>query len=1166
MNFRASFSTPVHDHGEIIIDLAMIAGNSREKWIERVGSFHIPTNRIRKVEHGHESPSSLELLYWKCHPESQPQNHAKTVTVQTTGALWCSARTHFDSSLRRKTKTVLQEAQRILTGPCTIRLIFTVKVNNKIHPIEFAFKDLETSIKNEAAPGGPLGVYFHKTPKAHHLNYDTMTDVDDLPKLPLVAARNRFASRDQQAVYTQYGLLHEFDHQKSADSALSNLIGVRAVVIPQDLSKHPETGDFIKYFLLVKPDASRKDQMKFLPPVGTKLFIQPQVEVLRGRRVKQMDGYHMDEDLETDTASETDGQSHDHLVQKHVIDAVYRAESNPVAATEQLLQIIKDSDRLRIANAFGRLIDIVKGTDDGKERLKAIIEFVRMIKAQDVVCFERNEVTFGTDIWVSAVRVDQISTLWNPSYHVWDITMGLSDRDQGPNSAPVKFNFPEIQLDASVEECKQQIMSGDMDFYVKFKVDTPTSDYRAQMRSLEKLMNPHKGKQADRPSDISRHAMEDSQLMSFRKYLPLGQRIPAFAKLSTKMSQLEQPARKYFDSLSESHKDLLSHLAMQKTFFVPVVGAPGTGKTAVMVLATTLAAAEALTRQTYASILEDGKSGNGSISKDAVQGSTKSFAKTLVQCPTNRLCDELCARYSAMASTVLKRDIKVVRLLNYRTQLVRASDKHRQLEERTFHIDAQDDEATTDAFLETIRAEKLGAVLNDGNSTLLSTSARIELRRATNTMRQSSTSRNTTSVPHLTLERLVLERLNAPYDQRTQNELELNYLLAKDDLAYEDQKATIKGLLKKVAGRILSHAHVVVGTTVALSYPWLSEYFRADICVQEEAGLAREPETWSLLAHQDPLVCLLVGDPNQFAPLILSRDNFVAAQSSEATPNPFADQLATPFIQRMDSCDLVDKWVRADNRSLGWTSKLVSEVFYNGRLTGITGNGLHRMSSLQRSFQSLVRQRYNPDHDGPVLVLSLEGAVETQVVTSYFNEGHLEEGIDFLKSFLPTLREKLKPSAKAPAAVPPHLRHTAATEAVAQAPAAKNPETPTPIGAIVTPYRAAANEWNKALVMNGIHDVDVFTPRTAQGVDREFILVDLVRTSRAGDTSDRHLLTVALSRAKSCMVVLLNKETANNARERWLARVLQVARKHVAFSEMQKAVVGSTRGSGRRRF
>lgn len=137
---------------------------------------------------------------------------------------------------------------------------------------------------------------------------------------------------------------------------------------------------------------------------------------------------------------------------------------------------------------------------------------------------------------------------------------------------------------------------------------------RAQMRSLEKPLNRYTGDDADWPSDVSLHATEDSQPMSFRKYIPLGQQIPAFNKLSTNKSQLQQPPRKYLDTLSKSHTDLLNHLAKKDGLFVPIVGGPGTGKTSVMVLATTLAASEPLRRPPHASILKDGGEPLGRIS------------------------------------------------------------------------------------------------------------------------------------------------------------------------------------------------------------------------------------------------------------------------------------------------------------------------------------------------------------------------------------------------------------------------------------------------------------------------------------------------------------------------------------------------------------------------
>ncbi|KAF6820490.1 hypothetical protein CSOJ01_00746 [Colletotrichum sojae] len=65
--------------------------------------------------------------------------------------------------------------------------------------------------------------------------------------------------------------------------------------------------------------------------------------------------------------------------------------------------------------------------------------------------------------------------LWDSSCHIWDVTMGVSDKAQGLNSAPVKFDFHEMNLNISTK-----------------------------MRKLKKLLNPYTSDDENRPSDISR--------------------------------------------------------------------------------------------------------------------------------------------------------------------------------------------------------------------------------------------------------------------------------------------------------------------------------------------------------------------------------------------------------------------------------------------------------------------------------------------------------------------------------------------------------------------------------------------------------------------------------------------------------------------------------------
>ncbi|KAI8271709.1 hypothetical protein K4K56_003032 [Colletotrichum sp. SAR 10_98] len=69
--------------------------------------------------------------------------------------------------------------------------------------------------------------------------------------------------------------------------------------------------------------------------------------------------------------------------------------------------------------------------------------------------------------------------------------------------------------------------------------------------------------------------------------------------------------------------------------------------------------------------------------------------------------------------------------------------------------------------------------------------------------------------------------------------------------------------------------------------------------------------------------------------------------------------------------------------------------------------------------------------------------------------------------------------------------------------------------------------------------------------ERDFVMVDLVRSDDSGNTGDRSLPISTLSRANSCMIVLVNTNTLRKTYTPWLARVVNYFKAKKRFIEVR---------------
>ncbi|KAJ3958964.1 hypothetical protein N0V92_004444 [Colletotrichum tropicale] len=214
-----------------------------------------------------------------------------------------------------------------------------------------------------------------------------------------------------------------------------------------------------------------------------------------------------------------------------------------------------------------------------------------------------------------------------------------------------------------------------------------------------------------------------------------------------------------------------------------------------------------------------------------------------------------------------------------------------------------------------------------------------------------------------------------------------------------------------------------------------------------------------------------------------------------------------------------DEYLCTDHRSNGLVSDVVSKVFYGNRIMAMQKNP--SPSPTQTLFRDLVAQKYGQEFSGFAIMIDVKHSEEISSAEGYYNPKHIDEGCQLLQTILRPLREQF-------------LRdHTDSTR---------------PFSAgVVTPYNSSVTEWEKAIEDAGICHVEAHTPGTMP--ERDFVMVDLVRSDDSGNTGDRSLLISTLSRAKSCTVVLVNTNTLRKTYTPWLARVVNYFKGKKRFIE-----------------
>lgn len=297
---------------------------------------------------------------------------------------------------------------------------------------------------------------------------------------------------------------------------------------------------------------------------------------------------------------------------------------------------------------------------------------------------------------------------------------------------------------------------------------------------------------------------------------------------------------------------------------------------------------------------------------------------------------------------------------------------------------------------------------------------------------------------------------------------------------------TVKNLLRDT----LRLADIVVATTFGASQPLVVDSLQPELIVVDEAARATEPELWPVLAHYNPQGYLLIGDPFQLHPVVIS------------TPenNPLHHVSGTSLFWRLHLSGMLMGMLSEQYRMAPRLGQLISTLFYHGQLQSAPRLP-PRLEHISEQITSLNYQLFRVRQ--PFVLVDMTKSCEARDDRhSRSNTDHRLFGVCLLRCLLQA-----------------QLMH------------------PTDI-VYLTPYTAQCNAIRATLSSLQLQEptvgfgrVPVKTIDSFQGGEAPLVIFDTTATEGPGFLKQRSRLNVALSRARAAMYVIVNVKQWNKAKE-----------------------------------
>ncbi|KAJ0163305.1 Regulator of nonsense transcripts 1 [Colletotrichum tanaceti] len=333
---------------------------------------------------------------------------------------------------------------------------------------------------------------------------------------------------------------------------------------------------------------------------------------------------------------------------------------------------------------------------------------------------------------------------------------------------------------------------------------------------------------------------------------------------------------------------------------------------------------------------------------------------------------------------------------------------------------------------------------------------------------------------------------------------DLQSLLAiseRDGSLSDDQLREVRTLVKEVFHDMLSDFKGIICTTSVASANLTVRRFRAELVFTDEA--ARQSELGSLIsvAHYQPHAWFFLGDTAQLKPYV--------GEDSKATDNPFIRQMSVSLIERAVLAGVELGWLNITHRLRGSLCPLSSKIHYGDNMR-IAGSPHWKWPPSTVAFATEVTKLLGPSANmlySSRVVVQFPFASATPAGTSSKNITHVRWVLDQVKKM---------------------LQNSALTEIDSKRMAS----------ILILPlYKAQVDLYREKLhnerIQKRISDedfrrIEVRTLDSAQGEERDVVIVDYVQTHKAGFCMDPNRNCLATTRAKQCEILIINAGMTNS--------------------------------------
>ncbi|PNY22687.1 ATP-dependent helicase [Tolypocladium capitatum] len=293
---------------------------------------------------------------------------------------------------------------------------------------------------------------------------------------------------------------------------------------------------------------------------------------------------------------------------------------------------------------------------------------------------------------------------------------------------------------------------------------------------------------------------------------------------------------------------------------------------------------------------------------------------------------------------------------------------------------------------------------------------------------------------------------------------------------------------------VLSQADFIATTPVA-ACGGFSKLFEPDLIFMDEAPHARELTTLIPIAYYSPLAWIFTGDVKQTRPFVKS-SGIRDMESDGMKFNPFAEQLRVSTMARAAAVNALNSKLLVNKRAYGNLHRLPSKMFYGGEMMSGHDEASMYPPSAQHLKEYLEELGGVPNVDENRVVVRLKGSRETMDRDSFWNPAH---------------HEWLSQQAQ-------HLLRDEAFRTVTGPAGGGTIMIATPYSAAARQYQAEVRRWPRKWQDR----VEVLTVDKAQGNQADVVLLDMVRTTRAGFMDDAQRLNVAMTRARQAEVMVMH--------------------------------------------